>query len=173
MISRKTENVLITLAKIEATVAKVYETFAKNDSCTDAAREFWETTMKEELEHEKLFNKIHEKANKDSSIQIEVNFDAEQLLKTIIGLKKILKEISKEVIPESRTYELGGFIEEKLCEFSFARRIITEDEDIVKSIRQVVDDTRRHQRMLYNYSLGEKNPLRPPTGSAVSVAEIE
>jgi hypothetical protein len=173
MISRKTENILITLAKIEATVARVYERFARNDSYTDTAREFWESTMKEELEHEKLFNKIREKANRDGSTQIEINFDTEQLRKIINGFKKILKEVSKEVIPESRAYELGAFIEEKLYEFSFAKRIITEDEDIVRSIRQVVDDTRRHQRMLYNYSLGARNPLRPPTGSAVPVAENE
>jgi hypothetical protein len=65
MISRKTENILITLAKIEATVARVYERFAKNDSYTDAAKDFWESTVKEELEHEKLFNKIREKAKRD------------------------------------------------------------------------------------------------------------
>jgi hypothetical protein len=173
MISRKAENILITLAKIEATVARVYERFARNDSYTDAAREFWGSTVKEELEHEKLFNKIREKAKRDGSTQIEINFDAEQLRKIINGFKKILKEVSKEVIPESRAYELGALIEEKLYEFGFAKRIITEDEDIVRSIRQVVDDTRRHQRMLYNYSLGERSPLRPSTDSAVSVADTE
>jgi hypothetical protein len=173
MISRNTENILITLAKIEATVARVYERFARNDNYTDAAKEFWESTVKEELEHERLFNKIREKAKRDGSIKIEINFDTEHLRKIINDFKKILKEVSKEVIPESRAYELGAFIEENLYEFGFAKRIITEDEDIVRRIRQVVDDTRRHQRMLYNYSLGERNPLRPPTGSAVSLAENE
>jgi rubrerythrin len=173
MISRKTENILITLAKIEATVARVYERFAKNDSYTDAAKDFWESTVKEELEHEKLFNKIREKAKRDGSIQIEINFDTEHLRKIINGFKKILKEVYKEVISESRAYELGALIEEKLYEFGFAKRIITEDEDIVRSIRQVVDDTRRHQRMLYNYSLGERSPLRPPIGSAVYITENE
>ena len=161
------------LARIEAAVARVYERFAKNDSYADAAKEFWESAMKEEPEHEKLFKLILEKANNEDSIEIEVNFDNLELNKTIDDFKRILKEVSREEIPETRAYELGFFIEERLFEFGFAKRIITENESIIRIIEKVVDETKRHQLMLHNFSLGQRSPLRPSRGSAVPVSEDE
>lgn len=173
MLSRRTENILVSLAKIEAAVAKVYESFSKNASYTDAAREFWESAMKEELEHEKFFKLILLKANSDDTIQIEVNFDTALLNKTVKDFKSTLKVVSKEEISENRAYELGFLIEERLFEFGFVKRIITENEPIIRIIKKIMDETKRHRLMLHNYSLGEKNPLRSPTVSAASVAENE
>ena len=173
MLSKKTENILVSLARIEAAVAKVYESFSKDAGYTDAARAFWESTMKEELEHEKFFKLILLKANSDDNIQIEINFDTPLLKKTVEDLKRILKVVSKKEISESRAYELGYFIEERLFEFGFVKRIITTNEPIVRIIQQIMDETKRHRLMLHNFSLGQRSPLRPPTGSAVSDAGNE
>lgn len=173
MLSKRTENILVSLARIEAAVAKVYEYFSKNTGYTVAAREFWESAMKEEHEHEKFFKLILLKANTDDTIQIEVNFDAALLNKTVKDFKRILKAVSKEEISESRAYEVGFLIEERLYEFGFVKRIITENEPIIRLINKVMDETKRHRLMLHNFSLGQRSPLRPSTGPAVPVAKSE
>ena len=163
MDSQETETLLLSLARIEAALAGLYEEFATNEQFSEPAREFWVSTMKEELEHAHLFNAIREDLKKDPSIQIEVNFESDRLRAVIRDFEGLKAEAFKKPISEQKAYELGVYAEERLSEFAFTKRISTDDRAIADRIKTVEQDTRRHQILLHNYSLGEKSPVRPPT----------
>jgi bisphosphoglycerate-independent phosphoglycerate mutase (AlkP superfamily) len=160
---QETETLLSSLARIEAALAGLYEKFATNEQFSEPVRQFWGSTMNEELEHAKLFNAIREDLKKNPSIQIEVNFDSDRLRHVIKDFQNLKAEVFKKPLSEQRAYELGVYAEEKLSEFAFTKRISTDNRAIAERIKTVEEDTRRHQILLHNYSLGEKSPVRPPT----------
>ena len=119
--------------------------------------------MNEELEHSELFNAIREDLKNDPSIQIEMNFDSDRLRAIVSDFKDLKEEVFKKPLSEQRAYELGVYVEEKLCEFAYTKRISTDNGAIAGRIKTVEEDTRRHQILLHNYSLGRRSPVRPPT----------
>ena len=171
MLSKNVETLLRNLAKIETAVARVYEKFATNDRFTSPAREFWASTMSEELEHAKLFNTIRETAKQDDSIEVKVDFEMDQFKKSVNEFNTILRGISEEDISESKAYSIGAFIEININEFGFSKRVRTNNDEIAKTIRRIENDTNKHYRLLYNYSLGKRSPLQPPSAPEPSNTE--
>ena len=98
MISKEARNMLVSLAKIEAAISRIYERLSRNESFPNPVRVFWASAMDEELEHAKLFNGIREKALKETSIQIEISYDKNQLSDTVNQLKRLLNEVTKGVV---------------------------------------------------------------------------
>jgi len=153
MISKEVEKKLILLEKIEKTISDIYGGLAVNQSFTDELKRFWATMMEAELQHAALFRNIREKAKYKKSIQIELNFKIDDLLKSIKMAKRAQKIVIESELSEKKAYTLGANIEEKLYEYSYFKRITSNDKDIMERIKKVDDDTKHHYFLLHNHSL--------------------
>ena len=155
MISEEIEELLILLEKIEKTISKIYGTFAIDESFTDEARSFWTMMMEAEIEHAALFKNIREEAKRKEDVQIELNFDMDYLLRSYEEIKNIQKTITVDNVPEKKAYAIASQIEENLYEYSYIKRVKSNDKEIMKIIEKVDEDTRQHYYLLHNYSLDE------------------
>jgi hypothetical protein len=155
MISEEIEELLILLEEIEKSISNIYGTFAVNESFTDEAKSFWAMMMQAELEHAALFRNIREEAKNKEDVQIELNFDTDHLQKSYQEIKNTQRIVTEGEIPEKKAYALAANIEENLCEYSFIKRVKSNDRDIMKRINKVEEDTKKHYYLLHNYSLDE------------------
>ncbi|MFC1820528.1 hypothetical protein ACFLZG_05535 [Thermodesulfobacteriota bacterium] len=153
MISKEAEKLLILVEKIEKTMSEIYGSLAINQSFGDEVRRFWTTMMDSELEHVALFRNIRKKAQQDKAVQIELNFNANHLMKSYQKIKKVQKIVIGGELSEKQAYTLGANLEEKLHEFTFCKRIKSNNKNIMNGIRKVDEDTKHHYFLLHNYSL--------------------
>ena len=63
---------------------------------------------------------------------------------------------------KEKAYTLGANIEEKLSEFSYCKRINSNNKEIMERIKKVDDDTKEHYFRLHNYSLDKKGSFSRP-----------
>jgi hypothetical protein len=162
MISQEVEKTLILLERIERTISNIYGSLAVNDSFNDRAQRFWATMLAAELEHAALFRNIREEGKHDEATQIELSFDVEQLGRSYKKIKKIEKKVITAEISEKDAYSLGAFIEESLYEYSYSKRVTSNNQSIQSKIEKVEEDTRQHYILLHNYSLNGINSFRGP-----------
>ena len=144
MISKDTENLLIILETIEKTISNIYGSFAVNDTFTEDTRRFWATMIEAELEHAALFRNIREKAKHEEGIQLDLNFQLDQLRDSYKKIKVIEKKAVSEKLSEKKAFGLGAFIEEGLFEFSYSKRVQSNNQDVMQKIRKVENDTKQH-----------------------------
>ena len=154
MVSPKTDKLLVNLAKIETGLSRVYEHLSKMDGFTNPVKKFWTTMKDEELGHAKVFNDIREKAKIDDSFEFEIDIDLKDLKGFVEKVNKLLEKIKKESITESEAYSFGSLIEAELDEAEFMKKITTNDAGISKNIKQIANDTKKHNLLLVNYSRG-------------------
>lgn len=153
MISIEIEKILILLEKIEKTMSDIYGSLAVNQSFGDKVSMFWATMMEAELKHAALFKNIREKAKHNEDVQIELNFNVDHLIKSYRKIKKAQKIVVESEFSEKKAYTLGANLEEQLSEFSYCKRVTSNNESIMKGIKKVDDDTKHHYFLLHNYSL--------------------
>lgn len=154
MVSTETDKLLVNLAKIETGLSRVYEHLSKMDGFTNPVKNFWMTMKNEELGHAKVFNDIRERAKVDDSFEFEVDLDLKDLKGFVEKVNKLLEKIKKENITESEAYSFGALIEAELDEAEFMKKINTNDAGIAKNIKQIANDTKKHNLLLVNYSRG-------------------
>ena len=159
MLSKSVEKRLILIEKIEKTMSDIYGSLAVNQAFTDEARRFWTTMMGAELEHAALFRNIRDKARHNKTVQIEINFDIDQLLKSYKIMQKAQKIIRDNEISEKQAYKLGFDLEEKLYEFSYCKRVKSNNSEIMKEIRKIDNDTKHHYILLHNCALKKLGDL--------------
>ena len=162
MLSKETENLLILLENIEKAISNIYGSFAINQVFGDEVRRFWATMMEAELEHAALFRNIREKAKQMEDVQVQTNFKIDTLQKSYQMIKRVQKIVIESELPEKKAYTLGANIEEKLFEFSYCKRIKSNNKEIMKRIKKVEDETKEHYYLLHNYSLDEKGSFGRP-----------
>ena len=155
MISKEVEELLILLEEIEKAISNIYGTFSINESFIDEVRSFWAMMMEAELEHAALFRNIREEAKRKEGIQIELDFNVDYLQKTYKKIENIQKIITESKLPEKKAYTLGANIEETLYEYSYIKRVKSNDQGIMDRIKKVEEDTKKHYYLLHNYSLEE------------------
>ena len=153
MISEEIEKLLILLEKIEKTMSEIYGSFALSESFGEEVRRFWATMMEAELEHAALFRNIREKAKHNDAVQIQLNFEMDILRKSYQRIQRLQKIVIESDFSEKKAYTLGANIEEKLYEFSYCKRVTSNNKDIMNGIKKVDDDTKHHYFLLHNYSL--------------------
>jgi len=153
MISKEIEKLLILLEKIEKTLSNIYGSFAVNQSFGDEVRRFWATMMEAELDHAALFRNIREKAKHNENVHIQLNFKMDFLRKSYQRIQRLQKIVMESEFSEKKAYTLGANIEEKLYEFSYCKRVTSNNKDLMNGIKKVDDDTKRHYFLLHNYSL--------------------
>ena len=112
--------------------------------------------MEAELEHAALFRNIREKAKQKEDVQVQPNFQMDNLRKAYQMVKRVQKIVMESEFSEKKAYTLGANIEEKLFEFSYCKRLKSNNKDIMERIKKVEDDTKEHYFLLHNYSLDEK-----------------
>jgi hypothetical protein len=159
--SKEDERLLTALEKIESAVARIYQAFAECDRFTDSAKKCWSSIVEAELKHARLFRELRERAARDGSMRVEVEFPLDQLKRVIQRLKRVREKIARHPVSESEAYSVGAFIEETLSEFSFSKRVRTDDAHIRRRIKEVENDTQDHYILLHNCSLGRTGSLRP------------
>ena len=153
MLSKETEKLLILLEKTEQTMSEIYGSLAVNQSFGDDARRFWATMMDAELEHAALFRNIRKNARHNEDVQIESNINVDRLIKSYKKIKKVQKMVIENELSEKQAYTLGAGLEEKLYEFSYCKRLTSNNKKIMNGIKKVDDDTKHHYFLLHNYSL--------------------
>ncbi|MFC1868227.1 hypothetical protein ACFL0H_08860 [Thermodesulfobacteriota bacterium] len=153
MLSKEVERILILLEKIERTMSNIYGSLAVNQSFTDEVRRFWATMMEAELEHAALFRNIKNQAKLNEAIEFELNFNIDYLLKTYQKIQKVEEIVRDSKLSERKAYTIGAKLEEDLYEFSYCKRIKSNDGNIMKEISRVDNDTKHHYLQLHNYSM--------------------
>ena len=156
MLSKETENLLILLESIEKAMSNIYGSLAINQTFGDEVRRFWATMMEAELEHGALFRNIREKAKHNEDVQVQPNFKMDILRKSYQMIKRVQRIVIESELSEKKAYTLGADIEEKLFEFSYCKRIKSNNKEIMKRIKKVEDETKEHYYLLHNYSLDGK-----------------
>lgn len=154
---KKTDNLLASLAKVENNISKVYEWFSKNKTYTPPVRKFWTILMNEESKHEAMFKEIREikeKSKTDDQFNIHINMDMNNLKDFVTKVNSVLKEIKVKNISDAEAYSLASLIEAELNEAGFVENIITNDLNIIKKLKQIENDTKKHSMLLINYSKG-------------------
>jgi len=154
MISRKVDNLLVNLAKIEQGLAKIYEYLSKQEAFTPPVKRFWGSIMEEERVHEKIFKDIRQRANADDSFEIEIDTDLDELKAFVHKLNVLLGGMKRSGVSESEAYSFGATIEVEIDEANFLKKIQTNDPDIAKKVNRVNSDTQKHRVMMVNYSRG-------------------
>ncbi|MBW1800857.1 MAG: hypothetical protein JRJ85_09010 [Deltaproteobacteria bacterium] len=124
-----------------------------NDTFSEDTRRFWATMMEAELEHAALFRNIREKAKQDEDTQIDLNIQLDQLRDSYKKIKVIEQKAVSGDISDTKAFGLGAFIEEGLFEFSYSKRVRSNNPDVMKKIRKVENDTKQHYMLLHNYAL--------------------
>ena len=162
MLSKENENLLILLENIEKAISNIYGSFAINQAFGDEVSRFWATMMEAELEHAALFRNIKEKAKQKEDVQVQPSFNMDNLRKAYQRIKRVQKIVMESEFSEKKAYTLGANIEEKLFEFSYCKRLKSNNKDIMKRIKKVEDETKNHYFLLHNYSLDEKGSLSRP-----------
>ena len=162
MLSKDDDNLLILLENIEKAISNIYGSLAVNQSFGDEVRKFWATMMEAELEHAALFRNIREKAKNNQDVQIQLNFKMDTLKKSYQMIQRVQKIVIDSVFAEKKAYTLGANIEEKLSEFSYCKRIKSNNKEIMERIKKVEDDTKEHYLLLHNYSLDKKGSFKSP-----------
>ena len=162
MLSKENENLLFLLENIEKAISNIYGSFAVNQAFGDEVRRFWATMMEAELEHAALFRNIREKAKNNEDVQIQLNFKTDILRKSYQMIRRLQKIVMESEFAEKKAYTLGANIEEKLSEFSYCKRIKSNNKEIMERIKKVDDDTKEHYFRLHNYSLDKKGSFRRP-----------
>lgn len=153
MILVEAEKILILLEKIEKAMSGIYGGFAVNQSFGDEVKGFWATMMAAELKHAALFRSIRARAKNNEAVQIELNFNTGHLIKSYKMIEKVHKIVLESELSEKKAYAIGADLEEKLYEFSYFKRVTSNNDDIMKGIKKVDDDTKHHHFLLHNYSL--------------------
>jgi hypothetical protein len=153
MLTPDAERKLAALEKIETALANLYGGFSLNEDYSDPARRVWVSIMAAELSHARLFQSIANRAREKESVQIEIRIDVPALRRTVDRIKALQKTIREERVSESRAFVIGAFIEEELFEFSYSKRIKTNDAEVAKDIERVVEETREHHILLHNHAL--------------------
>lgn len=154
MLSRKSDNLLVNLAKIERGIARVYEYLSKLETFTPPVRRFWGAIMEEELVHEKIFKDIREKAIADDSFEIEIDTDLDELKAIVQKLNTLLENMKTSDVSEGEAYSFGATIEVEIDEANFLKRITANDPAITKMINRIDSETQKHRVMMVNYSRG-------------------
>jgi len=154
MLSRKEENLLVNMAKIEGGIARIYEYLSKNEAFTPPVRRFWKTIAEEERIHEKIFLDIREKGRNDDSFQIEIDTNLDELKAFVNKLNDMLEKVKKADVCESEAYSFGATIEVEIDEADFLKRIRTNDPEITKMVNRVISDTQKHRVIMVNYQRG-------------------
>jgi len=154
MVSRKMENLLVNLAKIERGISRIYEHLSKIEAFTPPVRQFWRNIMEEERMHEKIFNDIRNRATSDDSFEIEIDTDLEELKLFVKKVNALLERFKKSDITESEAYSVGATLEVEIDEANFLKLIRTNDPEITRMINRIESDTRKHRVMMVNYAKG-------------------
>lgn len=108
----------------------------------------------EEIRHTYVFERILERAKTDKSFNIDINVPLETLKDFVKKVNQLLIKIKDGSVSEKEAYSLGALIEAELDEASFLQKITTNDDFISKSISQLINDTKKHNLILVNYSRG-------------------
>jgi len=154
MVSAETDKLLVNLEKIERGLSKIYGHLALQNQFSRPVKAFWDTMQREESEHAQVFHEIHERANKDDSFEIDIDIDLNDLKSFVEKVNHLLKKVKNESVTESEAYSLGAMIEAELDEAHFLNKIYASDEKIYLSIKKLVNDTKKHNILLVNYSRG-------------------
>ena len=154
MVSTETDKLLVNLAKIETGISRIYGHLSQMDNFTNPAKKFWMTMQDEELGHAEVFNDIRERAKVDDSFEFEIDIDLKELKDFVEKVNKLLEKIKKGGITESEAYSFGSLIEAEFDEAEFLKKIKTSDAGIAKKIKQIANDTKKHNLLLVNYSRG-------------------
>jgi rubrerythrin len=154
MLSRREDNLLVNLAKIEGGIARIYEYLSKNDAFTPPVKRFWASIMEEERIHEKIFHDIRERAKADDAFKIEIDTDLDTLKAFVQKLNTVLQDIKKSSLSESKAYSVGATIEVEIDEASFIKLIRANDPQVTKMLQRVDSDTQKHRLMMVNYVRG-------------------
>lgn len=156
MISSETERILINLEKIEAGLSRIYGRLSRKAHFTGPVRRFWAELMEEELAHATVFRDLLKKGREEVSVQIEAKTDRKQLERFVEKVNDLLQEVRKEGLSESEAYSIGALIEAELDEAHFIGTVAVNDEEMIRKIRRMENDTKRHRMILVNYSRGVK-----------------
>ena len=162
MLSKENENLLILLENIEKSISNIYGSLAVNQTFGGEVRRFWATMMEAELEHAALFRNIREKAKNNEDVQIQINLKMDTLRKSYQMIQRVQKIVMESQFAEKKAYTLGANIEEKLSEFSYCKRIKSNNKEIMERIKKVEDDTKKHYFLLHNYALDKKGSFSRP-----------
>ncbi len=154
MLTRKMENLLTNLAKIERGISRIYEYLSTREDFTPPVKRFWKNIMEEELVHEKIFKEVQERARTEDAFQIEIDADINDLKAFVAKLNSLLTDIKKPDVSESEAYTVGATIEAEIDEAHFLSMIRTSDPEIDRKVKRIESDTQKHRMMIINYSRG-------------------